>query len=1038
MPAQPEQDIFVGREREMAELTAALEDALAGRGRLVMLVGEPGIGKTRTCQEVAANAQSRGALALWGRCYEGEGAPPYWPWAQVLRACIEMCDAERLRSAAGAGAADIGLIVPELQHKLATLAPRPEDAEQAVTGHAPGTLDKQSLDPESDRFRIFDFVAAFLRNLSLDQPLVIILDNLHRADRPSLLLLEFLAQQMAKARILVLGTYRDTEVSHEHALLRTLGELAREPSFHQVSLRGLPTEKTGEFIRAVSNMQPTDELVLAVHSRTDGNPLFMTHVARLLSFEADCSPAQDWTTAIPDSVRIAIKRRFDRLPECGEALTVGAVIGREFGLDQLEQVLGKGPGVSLLEALERALPAGIIEEVLGVPGRYRFTHALIQDTLAQGLSAARRARLHAHIGQVLEALYGPAADAHADELAFHYLQGGSTEKAAYFAIKAGDRSLTVYAWEQAITYFQTASELMTKMKAGPRERADVLVKVAMATTSARGHDAPHHLEKALVLYEAAGDQRKAAEVRFSLSQRVNVFAMGPDAWEKAYSHALKAVEFLEQGHRGPLLARTYARLGDIAVHVGTRPISIAVHVGEQALAMAKELEDVTALREAAMALGHTLVFHVGEIERGLKVGREACDAARIRGDALGLCESATFQAFSHLVLMDPDEALRWAEEATAASEQSGAPVYQMWAYLALVWALALSGDTRRAILNLDRVMDLSRRRGVEFKTLRTAAFGAPGLVYFLAGEWEKAESELRQRMEFADRISLMPVFQILAREPLARLLLERGDLQGAMAHLEKAVAVSSPLRADAQGFDVSKALGLSDLASVEPKGEITLELGVRCLLVEAAARSGDVGKAAVHLRRCKDVLSNGQDWRGLAAGVRLAEAFLATAEERWEEAEAAFQAAADINRRLRLPYFEARSLMALGQMCLSRNSAGDKTRALEHLDQAYAIFQRISARRMAEKVVALKERSTPGARPSSSYPNGLTARQAEVLRLIAEGRSNREIAAGLVLSQRTVQRHVADIYAKIGARNRAEATAFALKKLGPLPQPARA
>ena len=200
---------FVGRKQEMSELVKALDDALEGRGRLVMLVGEPGIGKTRIAQELAAISEERGAQVLWGRCYEGEGAPPYWPWVQPIRAYIQDKEPGHIDSVMGAGAADVAEIVPQLRQKLPDLQPPP------------------SLEPEAARFRLFDSITAFLKKASETQALVLILDNLHWADRTSLLLLEFLASELERSHILVLGTYRDVDVSRRHPLSQTLGNLIR-------------------------------------------------------------------------------------------------------------------------------------------------------------------------------------------------------------------------------------------------------------------------------------------------------------------------------------------------------------------------------------------------------------------------------------------------------------------------------------------------------------------------------------------------------------------------------------------------------------------------------------------------------------------------------------------------------------------------------------------------------------------------------------------------------------------------------------------
>ena len=298
--------VFVGRQREMGELKASLEDALSGRGRLVTLVGEPGIGKTRTAQELATYAGMRGAQVLWGRCYEGEGAPPFWPWVQAIRTYVLELDPAQLRSEMGAGAANIAEIVSDVKDRL------------------PELTTPSQLEPEQARFRLFDSVTAFLKTAGQHQPLVLILDDLHWADHASLLLLEFIARELSNARVLVVGTYRDVELSRQHRLSQTLGELTRERLFQRVLLRGISRGDVARFIELVSGVVPPQGLVEAVHRQTEGNPLFVTEVVRLLvqegNFTQDPSTGSgraverdSWSVRIPEGVREVIGRRLDRL-----------------------------------------------------------------------------------------------------------------------------------------------------------------------------------------------------------------------------------------------------------------------------------------------------------------------------------------------------------------------------------------------------------------------------------------------------------------------------------------------------------------------------------------------------------------------------------------------------------------------------------------------------------------------------------------------------------------------------------------------------
>ena len=437
--------IFVGRQQEMAELRAVLEESIAGRGGLAMLVGEPGIGKTRTAQELASYAEGRGAQVFWGRCYEEEGAPPYWPWVQAVRDYVQLAEPDRIRVEMDPGAADIAVIVPNVGVKLTDL-PTPPD-----------------LEPEQARFRLFDSIATFFKNSARAQPLVLLLDDLHWADESSLLLLRFIAQQLQDSCILVVGCYRDVELSRQHPLSDTLAQLSREQGFQRHLLRGLNREETGQLVEGTAGIRPGPPVVDTVFEHTDGNPYFMTEVVRLLASQGELEErgaTGSQGLRIPEGVREVIGRRLNRLSgDCNRVLTTASVIGREFHLNQLTLLLNALSEDHMLEALEEALEARLIEEIPQAPGRYQFAHRLAQETLLQELSLTRRVRLHARIAVMLEELYSGDAEAHAGELAYHFAQAETvtgTEKLVRYSLLAGEQALSAYAFQEALFYFESA------------------------------------------------------------------------------------------------------------------------------------------------------------------------------------------------------------------------------------------------------------------------------------------------------------------------------------------------------------------------------------------------------------------------------------------------------------------------------------------------------------------------------------------------------------------------------------------------------
>jgi serine/threonine protein kinase/tetratricopeptide (TPR) repeat protein len=452
--------VFVGRHKEMNQLRAALEETLSGHGRMVTLVGEPGIGKTRTAQELATYAGLRRCQVLWGRCYDGGGAPPYWPWVQAIRQYVQEKEPEQVRKEMGSTASVVAEIVQDVKEKIPGLHPPP-----------------QLENPESSRFRLFDAIAAFLKNASRTQSIVLVLDDLHWADKPTLLLLEFVARELANSRILLVGTYRDVELNRRHPLAVTLGDLTKDRLFERVLLRGLQKEDVAKFVEIAAGVVPPNGLVEAIFTQTEGNPLFVTEVARWLVQEGALTRERvadrtSWSMPIPEGVRDVIGKRLDRLSaRCNDVLTTASVIGRRFALAALaklhhEESLPLEERLTenqLLETVEEALAARVIEELPTGPGHYQFSHALIQETLASELSTTRKVRLHARIALVLEDLYRNHLGERAAELAIHFSEAEmalGTEKLVKYSLIAGEKALSEYAYEDAGGHFERARSAM--------------------------------------------------------------------------------------------------------------------------------------------------------------------------------------------------------------------------------------------------------------------------------------------------------------------------------------------------------------------------------------------------------------------------------------------------------------------------------------------------------------------------------------------------------------------------------------------------
>jgi DNA-binding SARP family transcriptional activator len=893
---QPRGGAFVGRERELAELIEGLDDAFAGRGRLVLLVGEPGIGKSRLAEELIADAEARGARVLVGRCWEAGGAPAYWPWVQSLRAHVRESDDSTLRSQLGAGAAELAQIVPELRARFPDL-PEP-----------------LGLESEGARFRLFDATAEFLRNASESRPLVLVLDDLHAADASSLLLLRFVARELGSTRILLVGAFRDVDPIPGQPLTEMLVEVAREAVTRRIALGGLSAREVAQYVELTASEIASSELVAELHAETEGNPLFVGEIVRLLSVEGvPPGSAAEARLAIPQSIRDVIARRLTHLsPECNRMLVLASVIGREFEVDMLARMGGTSQD-HLLDVLDGALIARVVAEPPDGTGRLRFAHVLIRDTLYEGLTPTRRLRLHRLAVEALEALLGDEPGPHLAELAYHSVAGRDPDKGVRYAWGAGDRALALLAYEEAARLYRMALEALDLTRLlDEKACCELLLGVGEAEVRA-GKDVS---AKAAFL-DAAGIARRLG-LRHELARAAGGYG-GLFMWGRAGGDD-RLVPLLEEGLAAlaeedvELRARLLARLAgalrdehsrDRRDRLSREAVDLARRAGNPA-ALAYALDGRLAAISAPDTLGECLAL-----------AQELRDVAERIGDPERVADALEHKCTMQLMAGE----LRDAE---AATESQGALFYKL-RQPAQLW-----------LVNSDRAMfALAAGRLAEAEELIPQAFAfgrgvlpdmAMGVYRLqrhalrdLQGGLEEIEPEIR---DLAAGYPARPVFRCVLAHVHARL--------GRLTEAQRALTDFAQDGFGGLPFDQEWLYGMS-------------------LLAEAAGLLGDSGSAAVlyPLLVPWASFSAADHPEGYRGSISRYLGLLATLTQSWEEAERHFEVALATDARSGALPWLAHTEHDYARMLHARDGRGDRERAHALLDQARDTYEELGMERAA-------------------------------------------------------------------------------------------
>ena len=985
---------FVGRRAEMARVRSHLDATMAGSGRVVMIAGEPGIGKTRTAAELETYAEERGFQALWGRCYEEAGAPPYWTWVQPIRSYVESVDPERLRQEMRDGALEISDIVPEVR-ELA-----PDNADERL-----------GEGPEQARFRLFDAVSSFFVRASTHRPLLIVLDNLHWAHPSSLLLLNFLASAIEDQSILIVGTYRDEDISRGHPLIHALGDLNRLDHFDRLILRGLTSSDIADYIAETCGAHAHGRLAELIHLHTEGNSFFVTELVRLLYQEGVLHENAVETETllrerVPAGVREVIGRRLDRLSEvCTRVLTIGSLIGREFSLEQLlalpvatsDEMGLPDDSARIMDAVDEAISAYLIEEVEHSPGDYRFVHALIQQTLSAELSTTVKIRLHARIAETLESMQGNGAGARLGELVRHFTEAealvGSDKLVKYLTL-AGEQALSTYAYEEALEYYRRALAAKGESQADD-QLASILFGLGRAqVATAQRHEmqsAVETLTRAFDYYEKTDDVETALRVAeypvmattgitgiTHLISRALVLA-GPDSHRsgRLFGRYIRAAAL----ERGDYEQANDAYLRAIEIARRERDIALEVH----------------ASADAGSVDGYYLELTQG-LEKCLRAIELAAHVRRPDLESTALNWAATIL----LVTGRPVRARHYAEACLANAEKLR--------------------DGYRIAGAIDNLEDLAR----------------------LEGDWDLARELSDYGLRITPRDGRLLAFRAVLEYDsgfkdqgdafFERLIEAIEDREIGPTLLNTCAALCLPIITEITGTDSHPDIGRLAAERVigSPEAPWGLLLSARAGHALTAVSQKDVPTAETlyeHLLPHSGIMVYG----GVTSVDRIL-GLLAGLTSRTDEANTHFASAADLCQRAgyRPEYawnaYSWASVLAGVYTAAAKppkGAPGLADKALALLDESLDISEELGMGPLAAKSSILYESIKEQQTHVAQYPDGLTPREVEVLRVLAQGKTNPEIGEKLFISLNTVTRHLSHIYDKTGAANRVEAAIYA-------------
>jgi class 3 adenylate cyclase/tetratricopeptide (TPR) repeat protein len=886
---------YVGRLEERALIERSRETARGGARRLVLLSGEPGIGKTRLASYEALGAHGDGFAVCWGGCSE-ELAVPYEPWIEVCSQLVEHAPDELLHGYVERYGGELSRLTRGLAHRVPDL-PAP-----------------QSSDQETERFLLFSSVVGFLRAIADAVPLCVVLDDLHWGDGQSVALLKHVARTVDHGSLQVIVTYRDSELGKDHPLIAVLADLRRIGGVERVALSGLGVDEVAAILAAAAGHELDRvglQLAAEITAETGGNPFFVGEIVRNLSESGlvvfDQASGR-WRVdrrsgvGLPESVREVVERRIEKLGDSArEVLTVAAVVGRSFDVELLAQLvdIGESP---LLDQLEAAVTASVLMESTERVGRFSFAHALINHTLYQALGATRRARMHQQVALALEELYGEDPGERVAELARHWaaaMQPARAEKAIHYARRAGERALAALVPDEAERWFAEALELLDdQRRPEPGSRCELLIGLGQARRAAGRSFRKTLLEASRLAIEHDDLPRLTRAVLANNRGRTSFYGRVDERRVEMLEAAAQRTGSDQPALRARLLSLLSLELAHDPEYERRRALS------DEALALARDGGDVRVLAQVLRDRLYT-IWAPGTL------GERQANAQELLVLANRL-DDPEVSYWAHLNTMDVSVeagdvkgAGHALDRCTSIAEHVGQPALRWWAALQASGLAVLTGSPEELKALAERALEV----GTESAEPDAPLGYSTHVVHYkwCRGQWDELLAMLEEAVKLFPRISAF-------HGCLGAMLLEAGQVGPARAVLDEAVARDLArlprdlLTTTALGYYAMLATGLDDHAAAAAVYE-QLASTTEAVVWEGAAGLGVI-----------DV------YRGMLAGTL----------GRVEEADARLAAGIDLAVRMGATVWATRAQLTWAELLVRRGAPADVERAGELFGRARA------------------------------------------------------------------------------------------------------